>query len=84
MLKPGVSLFFEGVQVGGTRLRGMMKSSDVLLVMGTSLDVAPANEIPYLAEVFNKSSYWLNKTPAPEGYLFDKEFVADFGELFVR
>lgn len=91
VLKPDISLFFEGVNDFGVA-RDWIVDADLLVVAGCSLKVGPANELPLYLNwgkytidendniVFNDSenisrSIWVNNELPPEGYEFDYEFI---------
>lgn len=81
VLKPNVSLYGEGVN-GMGELREAAFSADVLVALGTSLSVAPANEIFYFGKPYGKSPFkiWVNKNSAPEEFDFDKILTVDFAQ----
>lgn len=69
-LKPGVSLFMDGIH-GMGEARDAARSSDLFIVMGTSLAVGPINEIPYFASAYpGKPVLWINREEPPESHAF--------------
>lgn len=74
VLKPDISLFFEGVQHISTA-RDMIRFSDLLIVAGTSLQTGPFNEIVLQEILRRKNSLWINITPPPEEYIFTASYI---------
>lgn len=83
VLKPDVSLFFEGVRFLG-EARDFIMESDLLIVAGTSLNVGPFNELVLYATVTNKSSIWINLTPAPDHYDFTEQYLGTTDSFAVQ
>lgn len=71
ILKPAVCLFDEQVY-GMQKIQQVLHTTDLLVVMGTSLDVGPVNYLPiYARDVEGAAVAWVNGTKPPEGYVFD-------------
>lgn len=86
VLKPDVSLFFEGVNGMGD-FRRAIDRSDLLIVAGTSLNVGPVNELPYYAQTILRPTLWISdeEPPEPDFYHFSHRWVgklSDFVESF--
>jgi NAD-dependent deacetylase len=76
-LKPSVSLFMEGVHHMGES-RDSILESDVFLCIGTSLQVGPVNELPFVAiYATEQPTIWLNREPAPEHYDFSHSVLGE-------
>lgn len=75
ILKPDISLFFEGVNFM-SEAREAIKNCDLLIVSGTSLRVAPVNELPWIAEFARPTipSVLVNDEPIDGEYTFTFEF----------
>jgi NAD-dependent deacetylase len=66
VMKPNVVLFGEMLPVGVMHeAEGESKSCDVMLVAGSSLEVAPAADLPLLATQHGASLIIVNKSPTP-------------------
>lgn len=80
-LKPGVVLFGDLVRHFNEARKAVLEA-DVFLVMGTSLEVAPINELVIAAQKENKarSSFLLNKEPTTFDDYFDGTIYAPIGE----
>ena len=87
ILKPDVSLFFEGV-TGMGDFRRAIDRSDLLIVAGTGLQVGPVNELPYYAQSILRPTLWISdeEPPEPGFYHFShkwigrlSDFVGEFG-----
>ncbi|MEM6281700.1 MAG: Sir2 family NAD-dependent protein deacetylase, partial [Chloroflexota bacterium] len=82
VIKPDVILFGEQIpvqQVYNAR-RAIMKA-DVLLVAGSSLQVAPANHLPQLASDYGTRIIIVNKEPTPADRLADVILRGDVTEI---
>ncbi len=65
-MKPNVVLFGEMLPVGVMyEAEGESKSCDVMLVAGSSLEVAPAADLPLLATQHGARLIIVNKSPTP-------------------
>lgn len=74
VLKPDISLFFEGLQHISTA-RDMIRFSDLLIVAGTSLQTGPFNEIVLQEILHRKNSLWINTMPPPDDYNFTADYI---------
>ncbi len=84
MLKPDVSLFFEGVSGIGD-FRRAIDRSDLLIVAGTSLAVGPVNELPYYAQTILRPTLWISDEEPDPFYRFSHSWIgrlSDFVEEF--
>lgn len=77
-LKPNVSLFFEGVN-HMAEAREAVRESDLFIIAGTALAVAPANELPWIAEFAEPviPTLWINTAPSVGEYTFTREYRGD-------
>ena len=84
VLKPDISLFFEGVH-GIRDFRKLIDYSDLLIVAGTRLDVGPVNQLPYYAQ-FQRGidSLWISNEESPEEYGFSHRWHGDLKEFTER
>ena len=79
ILKPNVSLFFEGITGFGEIRDAIVQPETLLIVIGTALTVGPFNELPYfLRRDLGSVAVWVNKVSAPEAFDFDYELKIDF------
>lgn len=78
-LRPDTVLF--GDQLREFR-RGKTRAeySDVLLVVGTSLQVGPVNLIPKYAANFGVPCVWMNAQEPPDGYDFAVKVIGDLSD----
>jgi len=84
MLKPATVLFGEPVKAMEDAER-VLRTTDVLLVLGTSLDVYPVASLPtYAKENAGAKLVWVSNTPAPEGFDFDLTFEEDLTNFVDR
>lgn len=74
VLKPDVSLFFEGVRFLSEAREAIM-NADLLIVAGTSLNVGPFNELVLYATVNHKPSIWINLEKPSEIYDFTEQYL---------
>lgn len=74
VLKPDVSLFFEGVRFLSEAREAIM-DADLLIVAGTSLNVGPFNELVLYATVNHKPSIWINLEKPSEIYDFTEQYL---------
>lgn len=82
ILKPNVVLF--GEQPKGTfQAEQAVLTSDLLVVMGTSLEVAPVSIFPVANKILRPGTVqmWVGATPPPMGYKFDHQFIGDFRDF---
>lgn len=82
VLKPNLSLFFEGVNHMADA-REAIRDSDLLLVAGTALEVGPVNELPFVAEYATPpvKSIYIGPLPPASDYSFSEIYsgtVEDF------
>lgn len=83
-LKPAVVLFSENVRNFEQARQAVLKS-DLLIVMGASLDVFPVNELPLLVQASSRGrSLWVNKSEPPIGYNFDETWIGDLSDFPIR
>lgn len=86
VLKPDVSLFFEGVRFFNEARESIM-NADLLIVAGTSLNVGPFNELVLYATVNKKPSIWINLQEPPEYYDFTEHYLGtsdSFASQFLK
>lgn len=76
VLKPDVCLFDENVKRLAEASEEII-ASDLLIVAGTSLDVAPVNMLPRIAELSKRkiNRLWINLHEAPYGYDFTHKHI---------
>lgn len=75
-LRPNIVLFGEKVN----NLKNSVEevnSADLFIVIGTSLDVSPANQLPFKISP-QSELMWVNKHEFPEGYYFTYTFLEEF------
>lgn len=81
ILKPDVSLFFEGVN-GIGEFRTAIRRSDLLIVAGTSLNVGPVNELPLYAQINRRiPTLWLSNERPPDIYRFSYEIIGSIADF---
>lgn len=89
VLKPDVSLFFEGVY-GMGEFREALESSDFLLVAGTRLNVGPINELPFYAmgtrtdersKRMIQPAVWVSNSTEPIDYSFTHKYYGDLEQF---
>jgi len=66
LIKPDVVLFEEQVDKM-SQVYPVLEKSDLLIILGTSLNVYPVAHIPEMFDTRNKSTIIINKTPTPYG-----------------
>lgn len=83
IIRPDITLYGEGLPgLEWANAQLHVGASDLLIIVGTSLTVSPANQIPYYAStsktvIINKEPIWLDKDA---GLVFHE----DIGEVFER
>ncbi|RYL93348.1 Sir2 family NAD-dependent protein deacetylase [Sporolactobacillus sp. THM19-2] len=77
ILKPDIVLFGEAVY-GFNEAEAALNHADRLLILGTSLGVAPANMIPYYAKKKGVPTLLVNDRPAIQMDCVDRYIQADF------
>lgn len=84
VLKPDVCLFGEQISHFETAGEAIIQS-DLLIVAGTSLDVAPVNLLPLVAEKCDNGikRLWINKDEPPYGYSFTDKYIGTL-ESFLK
>lgn len=81
-LRPNVVLFGESLPMDAwNQALDEVAKSDLLIVIGTSLEVSPVNQIPRFAR--GKTVY-LNDEITDKGYDFDLEIQGKAGEVLVK
>lgn len=81
VLKPGVCLFNENVY-GLADAQRVLRNTDMLIVMGTSLEVGPVNTFPLYAQAYSELPLvWINRETPPQGYDFDHVLQTDLTEF---
>lgn len=83
VLKPAVSLFMDGVH-GMGEAREATVEAELFIVMGTSLEVGPVNELPYFAGRKPGSKVlWVNREEPPEShsFKFTHKWVGEFKDF---
>ena len=81
VLKPGVLLFQESVSDMDGAQEDIIKS-DMLIVMGTSLETFPINLIPFYARAYTTMPIvWVNKDASPPNYVFDHKIQIELTEF---
>lgn len=81
-LKPKVVLFGEQLSLGIVdQARGWMRAADVLLLIGTSAEVAPASELPILARAHGAQIYEFNLVPTGLSERLQGHFIQGPAEL---
>jgi len=84
MLKPDTVLFGEPVKSMEDAQR-VLRTTDLLLVMGTALEVYPVASLPlYAKENAGAKLVWVSNTPAPEEFDFDLSFEEDLTNFVHR
>lgn len=80
-LKPSVSLFMEGIHHMGDA-RDAILESDLFLCVGTSLQVGPVNELPFVAiYATEQPTIWLNREPVPDHYEFSHSILGELSDF---
>jgi NAD-dependent deacetylase len=81
VLKPAVCLFDEPVSAM-PKIEQMLHNTDLLVVMGTSLEVGPVNYLPiYAHDVVGLPTAWVNGDLPPLEYNFDHTVRTDLVEF---
>ncbi len=81
-LRPCVVLFGEMLPVEGlTKSEDLMKECDLFIVLGSSLQVSPANWFPRDAKTAGAELVIVNKTPTPLDELADLVIAGPVGEI---
>lgn len=89
IIKPDIVLFGEQLAIDMQQVMNGLWTCDLLIVAGTSLDVAPVNYIPEILtrEQPNTTRVWLNKERPPVTetgimqYAFHRRIIAPLGEF---
>ncbi len=89
MLRPGVVLFGEMLPEGPMEAAGdLSETASCFLVLGSSLEVSPANGYPMIAKRSGARLFIINMTPTPLDHLADEVIHADIvgalGEIDLR
>ncbi len=80
-LRPGVVLFGEGLPAKNwERALDHLERADLLIVIGTSLEVTPVNQIPQFFKD-KGAQVLINKNPTPFNNLFDLFIQGSCGEI---
>lgn len=81
VLKPDVCLFGEKIN-GYNRAHSQTVAADLVIVAGTSLQVAPFNELPVVSQVYARFAkrLWINNDAPPSQYDFTDRFLGSFKE----
>ena len=84
IIRPDITLYEEGLP-GNAWFNAQFHvgSADLMIVVGSSLTVSPANHLPYYFGHPQKLVL-INRDPAPSGMEFGLEFHEDIGEVFER
>lgn len=80
IMKPNITLYDENVSNYKTAL-DMIVNTQTLIVVGTSLDVSPANQ---LITLNNYQKIWVNTQPPPKGTIWDKQFIMTADEFIAQ
>lgn len=70
VLSPGMVLFGDPIQYFNEAIRDLV-AADLFLVLGTSLQVGPINQLPQVAEYYKIPSVLINQEATPLDSLFD-------------
>lgn len=82
VLKPNVILFGEQLPIQQLlRSREASRQADLMLIVGSSLEVAPASDMPLLARQNGAKLIIVNLEPTPLDSLADYVFHADASEI---
>lgn len=84
IIRPDITLYEEGLP-GNAWFNAQLHvgSADLMIVVGSSLTVSPANHLPYYFG-HSQKLVLINRDPAPFGMEFGLEFHEDIGEVFER
>jgi len=81
LLKPNVVLFGDAIHQFDEAVTAAL-SSDLFIVLGSSLEVAPINQIPLLVSRYNRTNMvMINKEPTHYDYLFDLVIYDSIGQV---
>jgi len=80
ILKPSVVLFEERIH-HYYDAQDAIAEADLLLVLGTSLEVSPVNEIPAMRSVKPMKRVLITRSVTPKDHLFDLVLHAGIGEV---
>lgn len=82
IVKPDVCLFGESVR-GFARASIAIENSDLIIVAGTALEVAPFNYLPKIAENSERMirRLWINKVWPPHDYDFTDAYIGSFKQF---
>ncbi len=79
LLRPNVVLFGEGLPMEAWTLAEKdIRNSDLLIVLGTSLEVSPVNQLPLIA---GGKTVLINKEDVGRNYDFDMRLIGKAGEI---
>lgn len=81
VLKPDVVLFGDSIRYYQEAKKSLLQS-DLFLVLGTSLQVGPINEIPYFIPKYKCKSVIINRDPTELDSYFDMTIHESIGETF--
>jgi NAD-dependent deacetylase len=85
IMKPGVVLFGELLPDKAIRAaKSMTRTSDVMVVAGSSLEVSPAGELPFLAQQAGARLIMINYSETHLDHLADVVIRADVAEVLPR
>lgn len=85
ILKPDVILFGEPLPYAAmAEAQAEALRCDLMLVLGSSLEVMPASDLPFLARRRGARLLIVNYTPTPADHIADLVFRADVAELLPR
>ena len=79
LLRPNVVLFGEGLPMEAWTLAEKdIRNSDLLIVLGTSLEVSPVNQLPLIA---GGKTVLINNEDVGRNYDFDMRLIGSAGEI---
>ena len=79
ILEPGMVLFGDAIHYFQEAMQDLVQA-DLFLVLGTSLQVGPINELPRLAKHYQVPSVLINREATPLDFLFDRVFHESIGD----
>lgn len=66
VLRPQITFFDESLPANyGERMRGDKETVDLLIVIGTSLEIKPLSKLPLEDSIKDKPLIWINQTASP-------------------
>lgn len=80
ILRPDVVLFGDAVK-GFDEAFEHLSNADLLIVIGTSLEVAPANQLPMMSDNRNVKKVFINKETTRNDDLFDLVICGEIGDI---